>query len=145
MTAKSNGNGNYKEYVVALICLVMVGSLAQGVVLCFGADGHAEFESAFHKSCDGSVHSHHGEEKQLTSETDHERDKHCGPCVDIPLSASYAKISRVYKQANRTFSLPFTNMIADGDKFGISAHNFASNSFACTCRTAALRTVILLV
>ena len=145
MTAKSNGNHNCKKYVVALICLVMIGNLAQGVVLCFGSDGHAKFESAFHKSCHDSSHSHHAEKKQLTYEAGHESDKHCGPCVDIPLSVSYAKVSRVYKQANRSFSIPLTNMIVDVDKLTPSAHNFVSNSSADTSCTTALRTVILLV
>jgi len=145
MTAKSNSNENYKKYVVVLICLVMIGNLAQGIVLCFGADGHAKFESAFHKSCDGSVHSHHAEKKQLTYEADHERGKHCEPCVDIPLSASYAKVSRVYKQANRAFSIPLTNIIVAADKLSLSEHNSISNSFTDTSCITALRTVILLV
>jgi hypothetical protein len=123
----------------------MIGNMAQGVVLCLGADGHAEFELAFHQPCDGEDHSHHAEQKQLVYHEDHENDKHCGPCVDIPLSVSYAKASRVWKQMSRSHAIPLTHMIGTADIPGSSAYDFTSNNITDNSCTTILRTVILLV
>ena len=135
----------YRKCIVVLICLLIVGNLAYGSVLCFGADGHIELESAFHERCDDPVHSYPLDQNQVSYQVDHEQDKHCEPCVDVPFSTDLAKIFRVSKQLNPTFPVPATNVIVADDKLNFSAHNSASNPFIDTPYFTPLRTVILLV
>jgi hypothetical protein len=135
----------YKKCFVVFICLLIVGNSAHGVVLCFGVDGHIEIESAFHERCDDPAHSQPTDQKQLSYEADHQKGKHCQPCVDIPISISLAKISHAPKQSNSTFPAPATNVIVLANKFNLSAYNSASNTFAATSYFIPLRTVILLV
>ena len=135
----------YKRCFVVLICLSIAGNLAHGTVLCFGADGHTELESAFHERCDDPVHSYALDQNQLSCEAEHEKGKHCEPCVDVPISIGLAKISRTSTQLNLTFPAPVTNMIVLTDKFNFSTYNSASNTFAATSYFTPLRTVILLV
>ena len=135
----------YKRCIVVLICLSIAGNLVHGTVLCFGADGHTELESAFHERCDHPVHSYASDQNQLSCESEHERGKHCEPCVDVPISIGLAKISHTSTKLNSTFPVPVTNMIVLTDKFDFPAYNSASNTFAATSYFAPLRTVILLV
>ncbi len=135
----------YKKCFVVLICLLMFGNLAHGAVLCFGLDGRIEIESAFHERCDDPAHSQPTDQKQLSYQSDHIKDKNCEPCVDIPITVGLAKITRVSKQLNSTFSAPATNVIVLANKFNFSAYNSASNTFAATSYFTPLRTVILLV
>jgi len=145
MIVKRVRKQTYKKCVVVLICLLIVGNLAQGVVLCFGSDGHVEFESAFHERCDGHSHSQPTDQKQLSYQSDPIKDKNCEPCVDLPVYISLAKISRVSKQLNSTFSAPATNAVVLANKSNLSAYNSASNTFDATSYFTSLRTVILIV
>ncbi len=133
----------YKKCFVVLICLLMFGNIACGVVLCFGSDNHIEIESAFHERCDDSAHSQPTEKRQLSYQVDHVEDRHCEPCVDIPISIDLAKISHVSKQLNSTF--PATNVIVLANKFNLSAYNSASSAFDAASYFTPLRTVILLI
>ncbi len=135
----------YKKCFIVLICLLIAGNLTHGTVLCFGADGHIELESAFHERCDHPVHSYPSDQNQLSSEAEHEIGKHCGSCVDVAISIGLAKISRASTQLNPTFPAPVANMIVLTDKFDFSAYNSASNTFSATSYFTPLRTVILLV
>ena len=135
----------YKKCFVVLICLLIVGNSAHGVVLCFGADGHIEIESAFHEQCDDHTHSQPTDQKQLSYESDHEKDRHCEPCVDVPISVGLAKIARVSKQLNSTFPAPVINVIVLANKFNLSAYNSASSAFDAASYFTPLRTVILLI
>ncbi len=135
----------YKKCFIVLICLLIAGNLTHGTVLCFGADGHIELESAFHERCDHPVHSYPSDQNQLSSEAEHEIGKHCGSCVDVAISIGLAKISRASTQLNPTFQVPATNVIVATDKFDFSAYNSASNTFSATSYFTPLRTVILLV
>jgi len=135
----------YRKSIVVLICLLIVGNSAHGTVLCSGADGHIEIESAFHERCDDPVHSQPAGQKQLSYEADHQKSKHCEPCVDVPISIGLAKIARASKQLNPTFPAPVTNVIVAADKLNFSAYNSASNTFAATSYFTPLRTVILVV
>ena len=135
----------YKKCFVVLICLLIAGNLTHGTVLCFGADGHIELESAFHERCDHPVHSYPSDQNQLSSEAEHEIGKHCGSCVDVAISIGLAKISRASTQLNPTFPAPVANMIVLTDKFDFSAYNSATNTFAAPSYFTPLRTVILLV
>jgi len=135
----------YKKCFVVLICLLMFGNLAHGAVLCFGSDGQIEIESAFHERCDDPAHSQPTDQKQLSYQSDHVKDKHCEPCVDVPISIGLAKISREPKQLNSTFPAPATNVIVLANKFNLSAYNSASSAFDTTSYFTPLSTVILLI
>jgi len=136
----------FRKYVAVLICLFIAGNGALPLVLCFGTDGHIELESAFHKRCHNPVHFQSSGRNQLSPEAEHEIGKHCGPCVDVPISIGLAKISRAStQQLNPTFLVPATNVIVATDKLNFSICNFASNTFVATSYFTPLRTIILLV
>ncbi len=135
----------YKNCFVVLICLLIAGNSAHGVVLCFGSDGHIEIESAFHQRCDDPAHSQPTDTKQLSYRSDHVKDQHCEPCVDIPIHIGLAKISRVSKQLNSTFSAPATNAVVLVNKSNLSAYNSASKPFVSTPYFTPLRSIILLI
>jgi hypothetical protein len=141
---KLTGKKLCKKLMVVLICLLIIGNLAQGTVLCFGADGHVELEPAFHKHCDHRVHYHASVQNQHSHEPGHEKGKHCEPCVDIPISASLAKISHTFKQLKTTSPAPAANVIADIDNINCSAFDLISNTSDDTSYFTPLRTVILL-
>ncbi len=145
MTVKLTGKKLCKKCMVVLICLLIIGNLAQGTVLCFGADGHVELEPAFHKHCDHPVHSHASDQNQHSHEAGHEKCKHCEPCVDIPISFGLEKISPVAKQLNSTFFVPATKAIVLTDNLDFSAYKLISKTFVDTSYFTPLRTVILLV
>jgi len=145
MTVKITRKQIYKKCFVVLICLLMFGNLAHGAVLCFGSDGHIEIESAFHERCDDSAHSQPTDQKQLSYQSDRVKDKHCEPCVDIPVSIGFAKITRVAKQLNSTFPAPAANVSVLANKFNLSAYNSALSAFDATSYFTPLRAVILLI
>ena len=145
MTVKRARKQIYKKCVAVLICLLICGNLAQGVVLCFGSDGHAKIEPVLHQRCDDPVHSYTSDQNQLSYQVDHEQDKHCEPCVDVPLSICLAKIDRASKQLNPTFPAPVINVIVAGDKFNFSTYNSASKPFMSTPYFTPLRSIILLI
>lgn len=75
----------------ALVCLMMVVSASQGMVLCFGAHGHVAIEPAGHRHCDGTIHyddhdysaeSTHGDAVLFFTLPQYDS------CVDIPLPIS---------------------------------------------------------
>ena len=135
----------YKKCFAVLICLLMFGNLAHGAVLCLGPDGRIEVKSAFHERCDDPAHSQPTDQQQLSYQVDHVEDRHCEPCVDIPISIGLAKITSVSKQLNSTFSAPATNVIVLANKFNLSAYNSASNTFDAAPYFTPLCTVILLI
>jgi hypothetical protein len=138
------GKKVYKKCAVVLICLLVICNLAQGVVLCLGADGHIEIESAFHKRCAGPAHSGASDKNQSFYQSDNEDCKHCGPCIDVPISFGFAKIIRMPKQVNSTVSAPAAVVIAASDKLAFSAYNSASDTSSITSYFTPLRTIILL-
>ncbi|MHC4637612.1 MAG: hypothetical protein ACYTBP_13295 [Planctomycetota bacterium] len=133
----------YKKCLIVLICLLIVGNSAHGVVLCFGVGGHIEIESAFHQPCDDPAHSQPTEKNQLLYHSDHVKDRHCEPCVDIPISIGLVKISRASKQLNSAFSAPAKNMTVPTETFNLSAYNLASSAFEAASYFTPLRAVIL--
>ncbi len=145
MTVKKVRKQIYKKCFVVLICLLMFGNLVHGAVLCFGSDGQIEIESAFHERCDDHAHSQPTDPKQLSYQSDHIKDKHCEPCVDIPISIDLARITRVSKQLNSTFPAPATTVIVLANKFNLSAYNSASSAFDAVSYFTPLCTVILLI
>ncbi|MBW8039213.1 MAG: hypothetical protein FVQ85_04355 [Planctomycetes bacterium] len=145
MAVKLIGKQICKKYVVVFICLLIIGNLAQGTVLCFGADGHIELEYAFHKCCDHPVHSCASEQNQLSSEPGHEKGRHCEPCVDVPFFFGLAKITCMPEKIIATLLATATNVIFVAEKPSFSAYNSISNTLKTTSYFTPLRTVILLV
>ncbi len=141
---KLTGNKLCKKCMVVLICLLVIGNLVQGTVLCFGVDGHVEFEPAFHNHCDHPVHTNPSDQNQLSHEPGHVNGKHCEPCVDIPISIGLAKVSHKSKPSNFTSPVPTVNVISDTENINFSAFDLTSNTSVDTSYFTPLRTVILL-
>lgn len=133
-----------RKYITGLVCLFLLGNSMHATVLCFGADGHIEFESAFHKQCSSCAGSESSEQSRLSCEVEREEGKHCGPCVDVPISVGLAKISQAPEQLNPMFAVSVTNVVVAAGEFGFFAHNLSSNIFADTSYFTPLRTIILL-
>ena len=142
---KLTKNQMYKKYIIGILCLLVVGNLAHWKVLCFGADGHIELESAFHKCCEEPDHSSAPDQNELSYKAGHENCPHCGPCVDMPISNDLVQISNTPQKIITKISLPTTYILIDTDKLNSSVYNLASNIFADTSYFSPLRTVVLLV
>ena len=139
------GKQIYKKCLIVLICLLVVANSTHGVVLCFGMDGHIEIEPAYHDRCNDLAHSQPANQTHFNYQSDHAKDKHCNPCVDIPISIGLAKITRVAKQSNPTFKAQAANIIPLSEKFELSAYNSTSTAFETPSYFAPLRVVILQV
>jgi len=135
----------YKKCLVVLVCLLIAGSSVQGMVLCFGADGHIEIESAFHGRCDDHTHLQSANQKQLSCQPDHGKKGHCELCVDVPVTIGMTKISRVAKQLNSSFPASAANATVPAGKFNISAYSLALSGFDAVPYFTPLRTVIFLL
>ncbi len=135
-----------KEFVTVLVCLSLIGNSAYGTVLCFGVDGHIEFESAFHMQCKDHVHSQSTDHSRHSSDAQHEHDKHChsGQCIDVPISFGLAKISKTPGQLTLAFVALATDIIAAVEQSDCSEHLPASDAFVASSYFSPLRTVILL-
>ncbi len=138
-----NVTGKYREFVAVLVCLSLIGNSAYGTVLCFGSDGHIEFESAFHEQCKDHVHSQSTDHGRHSSDAEHEHDRHChsGQCVDVPVSFGLAKISQTAEQSNPALAVDVIVAVEQSD---CSEHLPASNAFVASSYFSPLRTVILL-
>ncbi|MHC4116025.1 MAG: hypothetical protein ACYSWO_00815 [Planctomycetota bacterium] len=136
-----------KGFVAMLVCLCLIGNAVHGTVLCFGADGHVEFESVFHEQCTDHVHSLPSDHHHHPSEEDHEHSKHChaGQCVDVPVSMSMAKISQTKEKPTRASAAPSTDTIATVQQVDSCEHVPTLHAFLASCFFAPLRTVILVV
>jgi hypothetical protein len=134
MIVKLAGKQIYKKCVVVLICLLMFGNLAHRAVRCFGPDECVSIELRPADFCD-----------ECLCVPVQPSPKSCGQCIDIPIYTGLAKITRVSKQLNSTFSASAINVIVPGNKFNLSAYNSASSAFDAASYFAPLRTVILVV
>lgn len=79
----------YKKSLIVLICLLMFGNLAHGVMLCFGSEGHVSIEIKSIDCCDEYL----GVPVQAAAESCgnssySEGEDPCGDCIDIPLPGS---------------------------------------------------------
>ena len=135
----------YKRYIIVFLCFLIVGNLAHWKVLCFGADGHVELESAFHECCDEPDYSSAPNQNGLHYKAVHENCKHCGPCIDMPISNDLVQISTTSQKIISKFPVTITNMLIDTDKLNSSVYHLASNNFTDTSYFTPLRTVVLLV
>jgi len=135
----------YKKCVIVFLCISIAANLIHWKVLCFGADGHVELESAFHKCCEDPDYSSAPDQNELFYEAGHETCKHCGPCVDIPISNDLVQISNTPQKIITKFPVPSTYMLIDTDEHSSSVYHLVSNSFTDTSYFRPLRTVILVV
>ncbi len=146
-----NVAGKYvrKEFVAVLVCLSLIGNFAYGTVLCFGADGHIEFRSAFHVQCKDHDHSLSTDHGRHSSEGNREHDKHrhSGQCVDVPISFGLVKISQTPEQLNSALAALAAlaaDVVVAAEQADCSAHLPALNTFFAGSYFSSLRTVILL-
>ncbi|MCP4262104.1 MAG: hypothetical protein GY774_32080 [Planctomycetes bacterium] len=135
----------YKKGIIVFLCLLVVGNLAHGKVLCFGVDGHIELESAFHDDCSEPGHSSVSGQVVLSSKADSEICEHCGPCIDVPISKDLVKISNTPQKLNPIFLIQTTNLHTDIDKLNSSVYTFTKDTIFDTSYFDPLQTVILLV
>jgi hypothetical protein len=142
---KLTGKQMYKKCVIVLLCISIATNLIHWKVLCFGADGHVEIESAFHECCEDPDYSSAPDQNGLSYKAGHETCKHCGPCVDIPISNDMMQISNTPQKIITKYPVPATYMLIDIEEHSSSVYNLASNSFTDTSYFRPLRTVILVV
>ena len=145
MIVKVPGKTISKEYVALLLCVFVAVNSVHGTVLCFGSDGHIEFEPAFHERC---AHHDNSLPADLNGycETNHERDKHCdhGQCVDVPIDVGLARISQTSEKLDRAPAAVAADAILAIKQLGCLESGPASNAFFATSYFNPLRTVILL-
>ena len=143
MIAKAVRKQRYK-CVAVLVCLLIAANSAHGAVLCFGADGHVEIEPTFHDCGDHSGDTHPAEQKQHSSRIKNAKTGHCGPCVDVPISAGLMKPTRTLKQQKPTFSASATKTLCSSS-LDRSVCSSASKTFEAASNPVLLRTVVLLI
>ena len=122
----------YGKYLVVLICLIFLGNLARGAVLCFGPDECVSIELRSADCCDECIFA----PVQPSPDS-------CDKCIDIPIYIGLEKITRMSKQLNSSFFAP--DVIVPANKFNLSAYSSASNTFDVTSYFTPLRAVILLI
>lgn len=136
---------NYKECLIIFLCLLIACNLVHWKVICFGADGHIELESAFHERCEDPGHCSVPDQIILTSKSGSEICKHCGPCVDIPVYKDLVQITDTYQGLNPIFLVQTTNILTDIDNHNFSVYIHTNSTFFDTSYFTPLSSVILLV
>jgi len=145
MMAKIAGKHVCKESLVVLLCLFLIGNVAHGTVLCFGADGHIEFESAFHIHGDDHAHDQPLGHRSQSFEIAHEASESpAWPCVDVPLTIDLFKISHTIPHFGPAFAVVAAEAIATGENFNLCLLSSNPYTLFSTSYFAPLRTVILL-
>lgn len=145
---KLAGRDVRRRCVALFVCLFTAASSVHGTVLCFGADGHIEFESVFHEQCADHDHSWSLYHWHDFSDAEHEGNRHChyGRCVDVSVDVALARISRIQmtEQLDRTVDAVCADLIVAVGQVGYSVHFSASNTLFDTSYFDPLRTIILL-
>jgi hypothetical protein len=106
---------NYKiMFLRVLICLLLLGNVPNGLVLCFGADGHVELELASHNKCVETDHQSSVKHSEFPGiEELHQDHKHCQPCADIPILNTFTRGLPVPHQRLGTISLTVSVLVSD--------------------------------
>lgn len=138
----------YEKRIIVFLFILIMSNIAHCKVLCFGADGHIEIESAFNSCCED--HEEHANFyvptwDKYSSQAEDEESKRCGLCIDIPITNDLIQLSDTNQKWNHIFQIPAINEIKDIDKLNNSANNLISCFFNSTSYYMPLRTVILLV
>lgn len=129
-----------REHVSLLICLLVAANSVQGTVLCFGVDGHIQYESVFHGQC--ACHDHAG----FARGADNNEDKHCdhGPCVDVPIDFDLAQISPTTERPDHQFAAVDVDVLTAGQKPNLLQYDPVSAEHSTTTfYFNPLRTIIL--
>jgi len=146
MMVKLAGKHVYKDSLVVLLCLFLIGNVASGTVLCFGADGHIEFESAFHIHCNDHAHDqpvgHRGQSFEISYEGS---GAPAGPCVDVPLTIDLLKILEAASDFGPVFAVAAAEQIGNDQNSNIRVFSSRPYTLFLTSYFAPLRAVILLV
>jgi len=137
----------YKKCIVVFICLLIVGNSAQGVVLCFGEDGHVSLEIAFIDCCDEySTVSGQASPDLYTNYV--ASTNSCGNCIDIPLLANNVtprltpvpkKTSTLKVLPNTTISLFNIDSVSTHEEFTDKLGNIVNYTLA------SIRTTVLII
>ena len=132
--------------IALIVCLLVAGNSVQGTVLCFGADGHIEFESVFHEQCKDHGPSRSPDHSHHPSEGGHEHDDHChsGQCTDVPISFGLAANSKTTGRLNSIFAAVTAGTINVVEQSDRTEELAISNAPAVGSYFSPLRTVILL-
>ena len=133
----------YKKCIVVFICLLIVGNSAQGVVLCFGEDGHVSLEIAFVDCCDEcSTASGQASPDLYTNYV--ASTNSCGNCIDIPLLANDVtprltpvpkKTSTLKVLSNTNISLFNIDSVSTHVEFTAKLGNIVNYTLASICTT----------
>ena len=145
MMLKLAKNKKYRKYVFLFICLSLVGNLTHWKVLCFGADGHIEIESAFHERCNDPEHAFSSDKNVISAKEGHEVCDHCEPCVDIPIFKDLVQNSNSPQKLNQNILVSATNILNNIDNLSNSANKITSDILNTNSYFTPLRTVILLI
>lgn len=134
-----------KQHIALMLCLIVAVNSVQGTVLCFGADGHIEYESAFHGKC--ACHDHSGFARGTDSTgTDYDEDKNCdhGPCVDVPVDFDLAQLSPTTEQQDQQFAAADVDIMPAVQTPNFLEYDLASAERSTTSYFTPLRTIVLL-
>ncbi len=119
----------YNQCICVLMCLLLMGSGAEGAVLCIGADGHIDLEPAFDGVCDDTVY--------------FQSNEHCQSCLDIPVFAGCFTLANQAEPAPLA-TTAFIRLAASGAEF--SENELILELSAITNPyLASIRSIILLV
>jgi hypothetical protein len=143
MTLKLAKKQTCKKCIVVFICLLIVGNSTQGVVLCFGEDGHVSLEIAFVDCCDEcSTASGQASPDLYTNYV--ASTNSCGNCIDIPLLANDVtprltpvpkKTSTLKVLSNTNISLFNIDSVSTHVEFTAKLGNIVNYTLASICTT----------
>jgi len=82
----------YTRYICVILCLLVISSSPQAMVLCIGGNGHVAIEASDSRCC-GNLPWIVSHNSVLTfGETGPSaKDDNCGSCLDIPISSGLAE------------------------------------------------------
>jgi len=140
-------NTTSRKILALLVCLLMAAGSVQGTVLCFGADGHVEFESAFHEQCFAPNHNPPADEGSRPCESKDQQDDrcHCTPCVDVPVDFGLTLTCQTIEQLDGASVAVYADMSLTVSQPIVFEHLPLSSDYLANPFYSPLRTIILLV
>jgi len=132
----------FRKYISVVVCFLIAANASQGVVLCYSPSGHVGLESAIHEGhCGHSHENEHGHAVQSVFENGHE--DHCQPCVDVPIEAEAARLSKKIQNLKSISSvLPISRATTTSNDHLNT--RFLSDGISGKSHCVLLRTVIIL-
>ena len=147
LTVKLTRRKIYNRCSIALICVLLMTSSMQGMVLCNGEDGQVSLEPVSGVCCDNLDTGISSEEPTTSRKEAFSSSKDdCGPCVDTPIPVVLAKVFKKPNPVNPTIVVSITIAASTVGSYNFSEYHLRSELFASVnpCLTS-LRTVILLI